>query len=166
MHRDDMHDLRTQVKTPFKGPFTYDIGDDGVVTIYGARGRAVIVMNVDLFNAIRSADIDILLLPDASRILKEIVRSDYPDENGAVLFAIYDLVDRCLSAGRFDVVDDVLRSVDAVAVGSTRLCGVLTITFRAKDKLKNRAGVYQRASEVIAARHGPERAEEILRGLE
>lgn len=165
-----MYDLRTQVKSPFKGPFTYDIGDDGVVTIYGARGGAVVVMNADLFNAIRSADIKIpnkeQPLPNAARILNEVVRSDYPDENGAVLFAIYDLVDRCLLSGRFDIIDEVLRSIDVASVGSTRLCGVLTITFRAKDHLKNRSDVYRRAMDVLTERHGDERAVEILRGLE
>ncbi len=70
----------------------------------------------------------------------------------AALDILYDKIDGMLKAGKFDDVDDVLRSVDPRSLSLDLLLGVLTATLPARSKLPFRKEFFKNVVEVLKER--------------
>ena len=56
-----------------------------------------------------------------------------------MLDRLFDEIDTLLIDGKFDEVDDFIKSIEIPAMSIEYLLGVLTITLQAQDKLKSRS---------------------------
>lgn len=87
----------------------------------------------------------------------------------AQLDEIYDKIDDLLKEGKFDIVDNILKSVsnDIKQTSIDILLGYLTITFVAKSKLKNRQILLDKTKEEFNQREElkDENVTELLKGL-
>lgn len=81
------------------------------------------------------------------------------------LDVLYTNVDAAMSVGEFEAIDGILASLDLDAFDTSLQLGFLSITRAAKDKLKERAGLYGRIHARLVA-SDPTRVDALLQGLE
>jgi len=81
---------------------------------------------------------------------------------------IYDRIDKCLKANRFDVVDAILLvGIPYVNFVPPVKLALLTRTKAAKDKLQNRSDFYEACkSRFLSREETKDRTEDMLMGLE
>lgn len=76
---------------------------------------------------------------------------------------LFDQVDDLLLAGDFEECNNLLLSIDVKMLDVNLLVALLTITYPAKDELRDRGSVVRRIAKRLRAL-APERAEGLLRG--
>jgi hypothetical protein len=95
---------------------------------------------------------------------------DIPKEKNQIdaLASVYDKINKCLKAGRFDIVDAILIvGLPYVNFSTTIKLAMLTTTLAAKDKLKNRKDYYEMCKLHFKSREETKkRVDQLLVGLE
>jgi hypothetical protein len=85
---------------------------------------------------------------------------------GQAIRDIYCILDTLLLDSKFDVVNKTLTLIDCGKLQPEMLVGVLTITFRARDKLSARSDLFTKIKTMFDEKFGLSRSKEILRGLD
>jgi hypothetical protein len=76
---------------------------------------------------------------------------------------VFDYFEGHFEFGRFDVVDETLRQLDADRLSDTVLVAVLAVTAPVRDRLSARAKFLDQAEQNLTRANGPDKAEAILK---
>jgi hypothetical protein len=99
---------------------------------------------------------------DVEKFLEDVLTR--PSERSS-LDMIFDVVDRMMSSGEFETIDELLGTIDPRIFPVAVSAGFLSITFVAKDKLTERAALWRRTHNALTNKLGQEDADDILNGL-
>lgn len=101
----------------------------------------------------------------ATDFLNEVYHYESSGEIEIGMSFTFDVINRLLCDGKYDICDEILRSVDESKLTARLLLTFLTITNAAKHELNNRKNYYNRAWKRIETLEGKFKTKQILQNL-
>lgn len=101
-----------------------------------------------------------------NQVLTELYRLGKLGKTDAALDLLYDTIDDLLLDHQYAECEKYLREMDPEELPNTVLVGLLTITFAARNFLRERSNAYGRIARKLSQTMSPEQVAATLRGLE
>ena len=101
----------------------------------------------------------------ADDFLAQVYQLDAAGEVQAATDNVFDYVDKLLSIGMFDVVNEILKRVRAQKLSTSLMRSFLTITFAAKRHLMEREDFFERVEVEMISRRGTEVTKRLISRL-
>ncbi len=100
------------------------------------------------------------------QVLTELYRLGKLGKTDAALDLLYDTLDDLLLDHRYAECEKYLRDIDPEELPNAVLVGLLTITFAARNFLRERSSAYGRIAKKLSQTMSPDQVAATLRGLE
>lgn len=102
---------------------------------------------------------------EIGNLLNQVYRLDAGGDTQAATDKVFDYIDRLLSSQMFKICDEILKQVKVERLSTSLMRSFLTITFAAKDHLRERTEFYRKVEEQMTRKRGPEVTRRLLSRL-